>query len=130
MPRQISLFLLVYYLFGILCLPQGDFSALVDMPRMYQHCKTTEDKDMTPLDFITDHLLNIDAWFDKHNNGDEQKPHSPIQFHHSISQTIFINKPQEVLPSKTIFNKKENTFYTDKLYLFNFTSFLFRPPIS
>lgn len=130
MPRQISIFLLVYYLFGILCLPQGDFSVLADLPRMYQHCKTTEDKDMTPLDFITDHLINIDGLFDKHNNGDEQKPHSPVPFHHSISQTIFINKLQAVLPTNANFNKNENTIYIDKLYFFNFTSFLFRPPIS
>lgn len=130
MSRQISLFLLVYYLFGILCLPQGDFSALADLPRMYQHCKSTEDKDMTPLDFITDHLFNIDALFDKHSNDDEQKPHSPIQFHYPTSQTIFINKLQAILPSKSILNKKENTQYTDKLYFFDYQSFIFRPPIS
>ena len=41
---------------------------------MYKHCKSTEDKDMTPLDFITDHLINIDGIFDKHDNEDEQKP--------------------------------------------------------
>lgn len=129
MFRIISLLLLVYYLFGTLCLPQGDFSALADLPTMYQHCKTTEDKNMTPLDFLTDHLFNIDGWFDKHNNGDEQKPHSPIQFHHSISQTIFINKLQEVLPSKAFFANKENTLYFNKLYLSDYQSFTFRPPI-
>ena len=49
---------------------------LNEIPEMYHHCKSTEDKDMTPLDFITDHLVNIDGLFDKHENGDEQKPHT------------------------------------------------------
>ena len=56
----------------------GDFSMLNELPEMYSHCKATEDKDMTPLDFITDHLVNIDGLFDKHENGDKQKPHSPF----------------------------------------------------
>ena len=46
----------------------GDFSMLNELPEMYSHCKATEDKDMTPLDFITDHLVNIDGLFDKHEN--------------------------------------------------------------
>src|SRR5437868_5797201 len=55
----------------------GDFSALKDLPGMYRHCKATEDKDMTPLDFLTDHLVNIDGIFDKHDHGDAQRPHNP-----------------------------------------------------
>lgn len=46
---------------------------------------------MTPLDFFTDHLVNIDGLFDKHDNGDEQKPHIPIQSHHQgQTQITFI----------------------------------------
>ena len=61
MIKAINIFLLAFYSFGILCLPMGDFSALQDLPEMYQHCQATEDKDMTPLDFVTDHLINIDG---------------------------------------------------------------------
>ena len=69
----------------------GDFSILKDIPEMYRHCKATEDKDMTPFDFITDHLVNIDGLFDKHDNGDEQKPHMPSQTqHHGQTQVTFI----------------------------------------
>ena len=46
---------------------------------------------MTPFDFIKDHLINIDGLFDKHEDGDDQKPHSPIQFHNQHSQTTFCN---------------------------------------
>ncbi len=67
----------------------GNFSVLKDLPEMYRHCKETEDKDMTPLDFITDHLINIDGLFDKHEHGDEQKPHQPTPTQYQ-GQTIVI----------------------------------------
>lgn len=64
---------------------------------------------MTPIDFITDHLVNIDGLFDKHENGDEQKPHTPNQTqHHGPSQVSYITyyslsltqfNPIEVKPS-------------------------------
>ncbi len=64
---------------------------------------------MTPFDFITDHLLNIDGLFDKHDNGDEQKPHRSNQpEHHGQTQVTFITsiafsitqfQPIEVKPS-------------------------------
>lgn len=59
---------------------------------MYHHCKATEDKDMSSIDFLTDHLLNIDGIFDKHDNGDEQKPHqTPSSQHHVQSNLYFAN---------------------------------------
>ena len=92
MKKAANIFLLVFYCFGTFCLPLGDFSLLQDIPEMYQHCKATEDEDMTSLDFITDHLVNIDGIFDKHDKGDEQKPHSPLQSeHHGKAQVSFIN---------------------------------------
>ncbi len=63
----------------------GDFSMLQDIPEMYRHCKAVEDKDMTAIDFITDHLVNIDGIFDNHDGGDEQKPHEPKHtVHHGM----------------------------------------------
>lgn len=66
----------------------GDFSMFVNLPSMYKHCHDTEDKDMTPIDFVTDHLVNIDGVFDKHDNGDEQKPHTPVTGQHSGQSKI------------------------------------------
>ena len=66
-----------------------DFSVLKDIPEIYSHCKATEDKDMAPLDFITDHLVNIDGIFDHHDNGDDQKPHAPSQSRHLEHPTFF-----------------------------------------
>lgn len=66
----------------------GDFSILQDIPEMYRHCKATEDKDMNAMDFVTDHLLNIDGIFDKHENGDEQKPHQTPPSQHQGQTTL------------------------------------------
>jgi hypothetical protein len=133
MKKITSILLLFYYSFGILCLPMGDFSTLPDLPKMYQHCKATEDVDMTLIDFVTDHLINIDSLFDNHDNGDEQKPHKTVDFtlHHSVCQ-IF----QEI---KTIEFKNNTQFvssnqikisnYKNSLYSFKTISCIFRPPI-
>ena len=86
MKKAVSIFLLIYYAFGNLLLPNGDFSTLPDLPKMYQHCKQTEDIDMTPLDFITDHLINIDCFFDDHADDDDQKPHQPYAAHQDTFQ--------------------------------------------
>ena len=88
MKKAGNIFLLFFYSFGTFCLPMGDFSILSDIHEMYRHCKATEDKDMTPLDFVTDHIINIDGLFDKHENGDEQKPHTPVQNQHHQQTTV------------------------------------------
>ena len=133
MKKIAHIFLLIYYTFGTICLPMSDFSTLSDLPKMYEHCKATEDKDMTVIDFVTDHLVNIDSIFDNHDNGDEQKPHKTDDFtvHHTVCQ-IF----QEI---KTIEFKNNNQFvgsnqikisnYKNSLYSFNIMASIFRPPI-
>jgi len=107
----------------------GDFAALKDIREMYRHCKTIEDKDMTPLDFITDHLVNIDGLFDEHGSGDEQKPHEPSLTHHNRQPTAFYLayfafsikqfQPLEVKPS----------IATHQFYSSDYISKIFRPPI-
>lgn len=105
---------------------------LQDIPEMYRNCNTTEDKDMNVFDFVTDHLINIDSLFDKHNNGDQQKPHSPVQSHHVI-QTIAFHQ----LITYFTFKVKKVYFEEKKVFQLQFDSFLssnysckvFRPPI-
>jgi hypothetical protein len=110
----------------------GNFSVIGDLPKMYEHCKTTEDKDMTALDFVTDHLINIDSLFDKHKNGDGQKPHKSIDLtiHHTSNQ-IF----QEIknIEFKSIKISISNTVlipdYENSIYSHNPIFSIFRPPI-
>ncbi len=107
----------------------SDFSMLGDIPDMYRHCKATEDKDMTTVDFITDHLINIDCLFDKHDHGDRQKPHQPVQNHHQgqttvsfltyFSYSVIQFDPVEVKP----------VIPTDNSLSSDYISKIFRPPI-
>jgi len=129
LKKAVDIFLLTFYSFGIFCLPMGDFSVLQDIPEMYRHCKATEDKDMMPLDFITDHLVNIDGLFDKHDNGDEQKPHAPSPpQHHGQSQVTFI----------TYFAFSFTTFHpivvkhiipAENFFQSDYITKIFRPPV-
>jgi hypothetical protein len=129
LTRLISIALLSYYLLANLCFPQGDFSALSDLPEMYRHCKVTEDKDMTPLDFLTDHLINIDGLFDKHDNGDQQKPHAPFHFHHLQVQNYFTLHELRTTKTNISFVQNIIPIYRENSYRTNFHSQVFRPPI-
>lgn len=96
---------------------------------MYQHCKATEDKDMTPFDFLTDHLINIDGLFDKHENGDEQKPHTPIQYHHNGQLTIPLISSFEFSVVEFPPTEIKLTIYSMNCIPSDYISKIFRPPI-
>lgn len=127
------LFVIFFYSLGTIILPESDFSFLEDLPKMYAHCKATEDIDMTPIDFITDHLINIDGIFDKHLNGDPQKPHKPFElnFHHYFSQFIFEFKKIEFKNNYqfTCLIELKISNYETSNYSFNFIHSIFKPPI-
>jgi hypothetical protein len=129
MKKAIYILLLVFYSLGTLFLPLGDFSFLQDLPQMYQHCKTTEDKDMTAFDFITDHLINIDSIFDKHDNGDEQKPHTPVQYQSLQQQTIYLVNEFEIPSTKPISLKNKFPDYPEIFYSSDYIFKIFRPPV-
>ena len=96
---------------------------------MYENCKHTEHYDMTLVDFITDHLLNIDGIFDKHDNGDDQKPHRqiPIQDHGKFMIDI---TPAFSLNLKYFDDvEKKSLFANTRSELADFYSSIFRPPI-
>ncbi len=129
MLRLTSIFVFCYYFLGTFCLPQGDFSVMADLPSMYQHCKATEDKDMTPFDFVTDHLLNIDGLFDKHDDGDQQRPHAPFQVHHTTMQ-MFVVTPQNKVSVRNPNSRDYSIpFFAESVYPDGFSSLVFRPPI-
>jgi len=108
----------------------GDFAILEEIPEMYRHCKATEDKDMTPLDFLTDHLVNIDGLFDKHDDGDEQKPHESHRTKHYQGQptvffaTYFSFFIKQVIPVHLTPGMRSENFLSSDYF-----SEIFRPPI-
>lgn len=110
----------------------SDFSMLKDLPEMYEHCKISEDKDMTPIDFLTDHLLNIDGLFDKHDNGDRQKPHTPTHLHHSthiVSFQPFVSFRFENKISSCYAEPELLSIYFPNFIKSDYISKVFRPPI-
>jgi hypothetical protein len=129
LKKALHIFLIAFYTFGTLFFPLGDFSFLGEIPEMYGHCKETEDKDMTPFDFITDHLLNIDGIFDKHKNGDDQKPHKPLQCHHHIQSTILIINPFDYSINTFYCFEEKPSIHWDDSTLSNYITKIFRPPI-
>ena len=131
MIKLINLFLVQYYLFGAFCLPMSNFSMVANLPQMYQNCKVTEDKDLTPIDFITDHLINIDSVFDKHDNGDEQKPHKTDDTIFHATYILLFQKPEALLFSKIniAFDSIKISNYTKINYSHLRSTFIFRPPI-
>lgn len=132
MKIAFKIFIIFNYSLGTILLPMGDFSTLQDIPKMHQSCKEHEHRDMTPLDFITDHLINIDAIFDKHDNGDEQKQHKSFHFNHRTTITLFFQEINTFEFKPNTF-KKENIFevlfYKKSIYSFNNIHSIFRPPI-
>jgi len=129
LKKTIYIFLFAFFTFGKVCLPLSDFSLLGEISEMYSNCKATEDKDMTPIDFITDHLLNIDGIFDKHENGDEQKPHIPKQSHHYIQTIISIIDSFDFLISKFYYFEEKSSIHLMKFTLSDYITKIFRPPI-
>lgn len=96
---------------------------------MYAQCKSTEDKDMTIFDFVTDHLVDVDFIFDQHENEDEQKPHTPIQFQHLQLQTIFWQATIELSLAKPAEIKTPQASIPRRLIPSEYISKIFRPPI-
>lgn len=132
MKSKLEIVLVIYYTFGTILLPMSDFSIIANLPTMYANCKATEDKDMTALDFITDHLINIDSLFDKHNHGDEQKPHKSTNGTCNHTSNAFfqeINTVQFKKAKSLIPNAVPITNYEDALYFHNPIFSIFRPPI-
>ena len=127
-------FILIYllslaYLLTALFLPQADTSLCGDLPQWFQNCKIYEDPDLTPIDFVTDHLWNIDSLFDSHSGKDQQKPHQkPITKTHSVSYCLFENKPIENHSMRIFLQEKKITYPCPNKTLIGFTSKLIKPP--
>jgi hypothetical protein len=127
--RQGTLFLLsAYFLLASLCLPGQDLSALPALPDVYRHCQATEDRDMTPWDFITDHLVNIDRLADKHPPGDHQKPHHPKQVSHGGHQQIFVNPLFRISLRLNFFERVCAWNLPEPVFHSGFPSGIFHPP--
>ncbi|MEI7801314.1 MAG: hypothetical protein WCI97_01590 [Bacteroidota bacterium] len=128
MKTIFSISILAYFFLGSMVLPQGDFSVLPQLPKMYQHCKSVEDADMNLVDFVFDHLMGIDGSFDQHENGDHEKPHSTTPFQHQQHQSVYNSV---TLIFSHSYGANENfvaTQFSSVFYSGNFSRCIFHPP--
>lgn len=128
MQKFFVFFLLLYFVSGTLMLPQGDFATLPDLPRMYAHCKATEDHDLTIPDFIEEHLFMMDDLMGEIPEP-EDKPHQPVQFHHIYAPvTIAVHQVLTSIEQPVIIDKKVIRI-CDDVYLSDYPTSVFRPPM-
>ena len=129
MNKTFNLFLLSFYTLGTFCLPLGDFTMLDDIPGMYRQCKATEDEDMSPFEFVTNHLLSLCGQSDKHHSEAHQKPHAPLQSHHRIHfplTCIDINQLAIALPHPVLVKPSLQSI---SHYRSDFSARIFHPPL-
>lgn len=95
---------------------------------MYEHCKLAEDPDLNLIDFVFDHLMGIDGSFDKHENGDDEKPHSTTPFQQQQHQPIFNNVCTAFNYSVSMIQNFISAEIITDFYSGNFTRGIFHPP--
>ena len=113
----------------------GDFSALVHLPDMYSHCKETEDPDLNLVDFVGEHLMNMDMIFEAHESeeDDDDKPHQAVFFvtHNQViplTEKITAFEFKNNIPFVSCF-EIESIGFKNQIYLYNPKFSIFRPPI-
>jgi hypothetical protein len=127
--RELACIVLLFCFFvSTICVPEGDFSLLPQLPALYKYCKTTEDSDMNFIDFLTDHLINIDGIFDKHLPGDDQKPHHPFQFHNVQHAIVYTGSFSKIDFSKPVFELIRIKSLKKNSYHSNYIAYVFHPP--
>ena len=120
--------LLFYFAAGTLLLPQGDFAALPDLPKMYAHCKATEDSDLDIFDFVEEHLLMLDDLMGEIPEP-QDKPHQPVQFHHTFAPVTVAVRQQVAIAKEPILTEKNQAPILNEVYLSDYPASVFRPPI-
>ena len=128
MQKLFGIVLLFYFVSGTLLLPQGDFATLPDLPKMYTHCKETEDHDLDIPDFITEHLFMMDDLLGGQPEPDD-KPHQPVQFHHTYSPVTIAIRQILVIDEHIVVKESKPLIISEDVYLSDYPTSVFRPPI-
>jgi hypothetical protein len=130
--RIAVLFMMLYYSLGNLLFPTGNLSYSLNLHEMYQQC-SLEDTDITPLDFVFEHLLNLEdviAHFGHEEN--EDKPHQPsLTINPATSVALAVNRLTPVISAPRYYGYEKSRFpVLRKIFLPAApASEIFRPPI-
>ena len=128
--KTLTILLLFYFIGGTMFLPEGDFSTLPDLPKMYADCKNLEDPDMDLPDFITEHLFEVDGLFGQDIPEPNEKPHQPVQFHHQFVQISFASRQLRIELQQPVVVVRKMVAQKNEECLTGYTVSVFRPPIA
>lgn len=121
--------LMLLHGFSFLLQPMGS-PASMNFREMYQHC-SAEDHDITPLDFVFEHLLNFEFVINC-IEGENEEEHQPFQTVESSGQVAI------TIPAAMSINFSQRIFYSDRMiytvhdisfHSSNFYADIFHPPV-
>jgi len=130
MKKVAVIVILCYYLLGSMILPFGDFSKLGTLHGVYTNCKATEDKDLNVFEFLTDHVIDFDCFFDIHEEAEEEEDHTRLyheystntnQIFHEYYTFHFNRRPDIEVISKPLCSY-------NSMYTFQSITSIFHPP--
>lgn len=112
----------------------GIWTHSFNLHKMYEQC-SHEDPDIDPLDFVVEHLLNLEDILDYIEGEDDgyeegEIPHQPYQ-HTQLSTHSFVALPKTVIGiaiSSPALNLITHSTFKNDFYHYNFHADIFRPP--
>jgi hypothetical protein len=127
--RVVAHILMFLHGFSFLLQPMGN-PASMNFREMYQQC-SIEDHDITPLDFVFEHLLNFECVIN-YFEGENEEEHQPFQtIESSTPIAVTIPKPvcinfsqQSYCPDRAIYAVHNTGFRSS-----DFNADIFHPPI-
>lgn len=127
--RIVAHILMLLHGFAFLLQPMGNPTSM-NFQEMYQQC-SVEDHDITPLDFVFEHLLNFECVIN-YFEGEDQEEHQPFQtIEFSAPIAVTMPKPLSIIFSQHSYDS-ERVVYTienTKFCSSNFYADIFHPPI-
>lgn len=104
---------------------------------MFRHCQATEDKDLNAVEFLFEHVSGLGQLIEETEHEfeaeeeDGDKPHAPVQFNFEQQQQIICVCHSVKMPAlKPLAALPVNPALTHKVYISNYISNIFRPPIA
>ncbi len=134
MQRLIIIPILFIWILGLI--QPGVWSNSFDLHKMYERC-SKEDPDITPLDFVFEHLLNLEEvehFFEGEEEEEEgELPHQPFQIMQSPSQFVVALPKILQIELQPFIELAGNSVYPinkGNFYHYNYNTDIFRPPIN
>jgi hypothetical protein len=135
MPKLIGFLLLVFWGMSNLLRPDGCMHTF-SLHDMYTQC-SHEDPDLTPLDFVFGHLLQLEEVMTFFEGGEPEeegeRPHAPFRLVQAVFQYVVpVARPFDVVHPAPVILHSDKVIYPlcrQEAYCFQFNSDILRPPI-